>query len=331
MIRHYFLSVAIGVVFLATAVPCRAWNSTGHETVAQIAYDTMPPEARAKIVAALKNHPRYEKDLLANLATGEDPDRAAFIRAATWPDMVRSPENPLNRMDNHPVWHYVDYPYELDGVIGDPVAEQWDGKSDPANLIQAMQKMRKELADPQTPPARIAIDLCWVEHLVGDIHQPLHAVSMYSKEYPRGDRGGNDEIIGNPGDLGNPGDMMNQSPMLALHTLWDDIEGLSLDPAVIRKLADRIEREHPADSMKDQIAELDVTAWAKESLALARTKVYLNGTLPHSVRVPGGPFPDDAPPLPTGYEDAARAVADQRIALAGYRLAAVLEEIAKQL
>jgi hypothetical protein len=41
--------------------------------------------------------------------------------------------------------------------------------------------------------------------------------------------------------------------------------------------------------------------------------------------------PDSVPALPAGYEKDALAIADQRIALAGYRLAAELEIIAKEL
>ena len=29
-------------------------------------------------------------------------------------------------------------------------------------------------------------------HLVGDIHQPLHNCSLVNKEFPKGDKGGND-------------------------------------------------------------------------------------------------------------------------------------------
>jgi hypothetical protein len=34
-------------------------------------------------------------------------------------------------------------------------------------------------------------DLAWLEHLVGDVHQPPHAVSRFTHEAPAGDRGGN--------------------------------------------------------------------------------------------------------------------------------------------
>jgi len=325
MNRRIF-TLFLGVLSCALIpAPCRAWNSTGHELVAQIALDQLSPADRNTIVAVLMHHPRLTGDLLMGLAFGEDPARAIFLRAATWPDMVRYPMNPLSRTENHPTWHYVDYPYELDGVHGTPVVEQWDGKSPPANLLQAMAKARKELADPATPLDRKAIDLCWVMHLTGDIHQPLHAVSEFSKQYPTGDQGGNLQILHNPGDI------LLDVPTINLHTLWDDIEGLSLDPDVIRQIADRIEQEHPPDQLKELAANTDVAAWAKESLELARTKVYLNGTLAHATRDAVMMNIATGPPLPDGYEKDAVATADTRIALGGYRLAVGLEEIAKDL
>jgi hypothetical protein len=31
----------------------------------------------------------------------------------------------------------------------------------------------------------------YLVHVVGDIHQPLHSVSLYNQTFPSGDRGGN--------------------------------------------------------------------------------------------------------------------------------------------
>jgi hypothetical protein len=36
---------------------------------------------------------------------------------------------------------------------------------------------------------RKAIELAWLFHLVGDIHQPLHTAQLFIVEYPQGDRG----------------------------------------------------------------------------------------------------------------------------------------------
>jgi hypothetical protein len=226
----------------------------------------------------------------------------------------------MNHTEHHSRWHYVDFPFEQDGVKGPQPNLQWDGKSDPANLVQAMQKALTELKNPQTPAPRKAIDLCWVEHLVGDIHQPLHATSWFSKEYPQGDQGGNLVAMKNGDEVEN------------LHFFWDSIEGMSMDPEQIRKTADRIEAEYPLSKLKDRAADLSVVDWAHESRALAQSVAYLNGTLPHVTRTPGpgATMPSEAPALPTGYAQAALATADERVALAGYRLAAVLDQIAKE-
>ena len=51
-----------------------------------------------------------------------------------------------------------------------------------------------------------------VIHYAGDIHQPLHTVSVVDHDYPEGDRGGNDEHIPDNGDGVNE-----------LHALWDSV------------------------------------------------------------------------------------------------------------
>ena len=77
---------------------------------------------------------------------------------------------------------------------------------------------------------------------------------------------------------------------------------------------------------------MNVADWAKESFELAKTVVYVNGTIPHVTRPQDPDSSQPSPPaLPAGYADKAVATADVRMALAGYRLAAVLEEVAKGL
>src|SRR3984957_9409897 len=232
VIRPSFVALTILSFIGLCSSRCNGGNSPGHEIVAQIAYDQLTPQAKSAILAVLKNHPRLNEDLLHDTEKAKDTDLATFLRAATRPDMVRYPAHPMNHTEHHSNWHYVDFPYEFDGVKGPQPVTQWDGHSMPVNLIQALQKATTELKDPKTPPDRKAIDICWVEHLVGDIHQPLHATSLFSKEYPTGDQGGNLEMIRN-----------DQNVTMPLHTYWDGAEGMSLDPDVIRKTADRIEAE----------------------------------------------------------------------------------------
>ena len=65
----------------------------------------------------------------------------------------------------------------------------------------------------QTDPERKAIALAWLFHLVGDVHQPLHAVQLFTVEYPNGDRGGN-QICIRVSQAGQPVD---------LHRFWDGV------------------------------------------------------------------------------------------------------------
>ena len=50
-------------------------------------------------------------------------------------------------------------------------------------------------------------------HYIGDIHQPLHASSRYTKDYPEGDEGGNAFKV-----------HVNASEQITnLHALWDSV------------------------------------------------------------------------------------------------------------
>jgi hypothetical protein len=315
------LLFALAISLIYSHQAC-AWSPSGHEIVAMIAYDQLSPGAKVKVNAILEAHPRRDKDLLAGMQTSDDRNVTLFIVASTWPDMVRMPTNPSSHTDNHPAWHYVDYPFNMDpnGPAGPQPAEDWDGHSDPQNLLQAMQELVPEFSNAKTPTERQAIDLSWIEHLVGDIHQPLHATSAYSSTFPQGDRGGNSVMI-----------MTTQGQIMNLHAYWDTLEGPDTGIVAIRGAADRIERIHPISEYGDAAKDLDPKAWAKESFDLAKSNVYPGGNL---IGIPRSASPDDPPQPPTltaGYENNAHALAERRIALAGYRLGALVEKLVADL
>src|SRR5438552_1140233 len=85
-----------------------AWIDTGHKIVAMIAWEDLTPKAKTTITELLKQHPRYEKDLLTGLPNGasaEETARHAFLVASTWPDLVRSQSHPMRAAYNHAPWH----------------------------------------------------------------------------------------------------------------------------------------------------------------------------------------------------------------------------------
>src|SRR5438309_11706345 len=82
------------------ALPASAlWDAAGHRTVAAIAWEHMTPRARARAVELLLHGPA-----LANFAalrpappaqgSEAERDRALFLNAATWADLVRSRDQP---------------------------------------------------------------------------------------------------------------------------------------------------------------------------------------------------------------------------------------------
>ena len=112
----YSLLVALLLSLIFPASRAMAWGESGHRETAAIAWEDLTPVARAKIVEILKQHPRYEQDLLANIPrdyAGEEVPRYAFTSAAVWPDTVRGINNPMHATHNHPAWHYIDIPYAI--------------------------------------------------------------------------------------------------------------------------------------------------------------------------------------------------------------------------
>jgi hypothetical protein len=299
------------------------WIGTGHKVVALIAWEDLTPKTKATVTAILKQHPRYEKDLLQDAPADESAEekaRTAFANAATWPDMVRSRNNPMNFTHNHPSWHYIDIPYAIDGQVVHERPPEGDG---PHNAVEALKKVTDELKDPKVSDADKAVDLCWLEHLVGDIHQPLHAVSLYSKEFPDGDQGGNLEVA-----LRDPPYPDSQAK---LHMIWDSLPGnfSSEEFARYEALGLRSDPRYSREKMADLLKTTRFMDWAKESYELAVKYVYLDGKL----QTAPAPHRGDAattrptPGLPPGYVQQAEHVAMHQVTLAGYRLADQLNAI----
>jgi S1/P1 Nuclease len=62
------------------------------------------------------------------------------------------------------------------------------------NILTAMAE-NERVVRIGTDPEQKAIALAWLFHLVGDIHQPLHTAQLFTVEYPKGDRGGNEICV----------------------------------------------------------------------------------------------------------------------------------------
>ena len=68
-----------------------------------------------------------------------------------------------------------------------------------------------------------SLDMRLLIHYVGDIHQPLHASSRFTAEFPNGDRGGNSFHLKRNGEINE------------LHALWDSVlQEYSVDLSLVR-------------------------------------------------------------------------------------------------
>jgi len=291
-----------------------AWNRTGHRATALIAYQQLDAGTRQKVAALLRKNPTaYDLWTGRKINSDTDPDADAFMHASTWADDVRPPS--LFSKDFHrSPHHYVNQPYAPSGTSSSVSKTQA-----PADEESILSTYRANLAivkstRPEVTDAARAIALCWIFHQVGDIHQPLHAISRYSNAFPQGDRGGN-LVHPFPNPRGNRPYSKN------LHAYWDDLLG---DDDVVRTyeaLSERIAvlvSEFPRSKFRPAVLdEDDIAAWARESAEAARDTVY--GDLDPEVT--------SYDELPVTYEAEAQKLGRRRMALAGYRLAEVLDDL----
>jgi len=317
------LALCVALIFGVVAAPARAWNSTGHQVVAEIAWRNMKPAVRAKVLDLLKLHPHFARRLEpTDPANSEPADYAlrVFARAATWPDLMRS-GRPDEREYHHANWHYIDFPVIPEGVDRstlelEPTDEKLEPGKPPANILQALQWATERLQNADAPLPEKAVALAWLEHLVGDIHQPLHAAALFSADYPKGDRGGNLFTVKYHGNVVN------------LHAFWDDLLGGYMAPRLVDAVADKTIEKYPRASLEKQLAVTKYADWAQESFTIPRDLVYagtkLKGvTRDASVADKGATTPE----LPEKYDETARDTAARQAALAGYRLADLLNHL----
>jgi hypothetical protein len=299
-----------------------AWNATGHQVVARIAWDAMTPAARHRVVALLEAAPA-DACLVELLPADGRPlaarQRDFFLRASTWGDIVRVGENdtrPCTRFSRGE-WHYINYFWQgVSGATGnDRPTDRPDLKPPATNIVAQLPLLRAYAACPTvqcgTTRAERAIALAWILHLVGDLHQPLHTNARITPQgdEQKGDQGGNLFVL------------QSEPHVLRLHGYWDGIldrsvprsDGETLS-AYVARLASAITTRHTRAAMLPRLAPADYEAWAREGFATTKASVY-----PATLK--RGRLPDDA------YRRQAFTIAGQAIALAGYRLGDLLNRM----
>lgn len=270
---------APAAAFAAEVPPEVVFGPRGHGTIALLAMADL--EARRSDIKA-----KVDSILAA------DPlGRTDYFRAANWADRIRG-----SRPETKP-WHYVDFVYDSRRPSANPRLPE------PPHALSALAELRRKLRETDDPEEK-ADALCFIMHIVGDLHQPLHCVTRVTPAFPapEGDRGGNELLL--------------SGPYRKLHALWDDSVNLSLQDSA-EDLADEIAQRLPRESLAEEVAVREPEQWAREGFAIAVEKAYR----------PLEESGDERPKPSSRYLRTARDIGQRQAAIGGYRLADMLTEL----
>lgn len=278
--------ILFAVATLASA-HANAWGDLGHRVTALIAYRHLAPKARTALDALLAS----DTDTLT------PPD---FASRATWADRYR------NVHRETAAWHFVDIEIDRPDITGACFAFPAIGNAKLASMgpardcvVNKIDEFAAELRSAATPAAERLLALKFLIHLIGDVHQPLHAADHH-------DRGGN--CIGLAAPQGHAGN---------LHAYWDVdvVEALGPSP---EQIADKLDARLSGGEKKTW-ARGTAASWAMDSFDLGRRDAYALASLP-TCRGRGSVA------LSAEYAAQAQKDAATQLLKAGIRMATVLNE-----
>jgi hypothetical protein len=320
MVRKWAVFVIL-IAALCLVSGSLAWDSDGHEQIADIAWTKLNAHAKTEIASILKagdSRFRPKND-------SEQEVRRAFRLAATFPDFIKSHRDtqyesligPMNRKwQPHPdpkdkealfckTWHYYDTPIRFNGT--EPGVRA-------SNALKAIKYARQQLVKLEKAGVKDRTMQCWwlywIEHLTGDLHQPLHCASSYEFLDNTGDEGGNKFKTGLP-------DPRYPRSKMSLHAYWDTgiVRARQFDKANglksgVKDVTDRWTADPALAPLKADAGNLDAADWIEAGANLADSAAY-NGI--ERLGVPS-----------TEYRLSQSDTCRRQAVLAGYRLAAIL-------
>lgn len=256
-------SLIAGAGLLASLLPAdqaHAWGQTGHRVTGAIAEHYLSPHAQAAIDQLLPNE---------NLA-----------EASTYADEMRSNPSPFWQKVSPPL-HYVTVP---EGKSYPQV-----GAPEQGDAMTALTRFTNTLKDTQASRDEKQLALRFLVHIIGDLHQPLHAGNGT-------DRGGNDVKVRFFWEDSN------------LHRVWDT-EMLEQK---------RLSYTEWTDWLQSKITADDITRWqATDPLTWIAESTEIRDSL----------YPEDANDMAYEYVYDHLPVAKQRLQQAGVRMALYLNEV----
>lgn len=302
------------------ATPAMGWHAVGHKATASIAFDYLDPARQADIVSVLRAHPRFEEDFASRMpdvvARGSDAQKGRWLfeQASIWPDLIQTLSEDIRREYNKSRWHYINrlvwLTNEDEAALKPQLDHNMETEFSPPmrqnlNIVQALRGNLQIWKSDSASEGEKAVAFCWILHLAGDLHQPLHTVALFSKEFfPKGDRGGNSIQVVWGGETKN------------LHAVWDglptNMESLEPSARTIRSINE------------DVVDDAAIDEWLSHHANLARKFVYTNEL---KSQLLSGLKNDELPEivLSRNYLVAAESIARRQVNLAGYRIAKLVE------
>ncbi len=293
------------LVFMGYTTVANAWSFTGHVLIAQIAYDNLIPAVKQKAKALadimFNQLPNVEQEKLNQ----KYASASTFAKIAMLPDVWRKwkvktifnkfdaplPTNLISdaNQSTQP-WHYIAAAYPANNNCS---------TIQPYNVVWAINTLKTDLSNTRNPQAE-AVLMTLEEHYVGDVNQPLHTFTNVNHEC-QSDKGGNDFCL-----RMNKKDRCTKS----LHSLWDNGVGFIKPKMNIAAAAYQLEQRYPKTEFALQLNDNNPMDWAKRSYGDAG---FIDS------------LAQGEKPTPTYYRRGQQ-LATTQLALAGYQLAALLNQ-----
>jgi hypothetical protein len=340
----------LSLTLAATCTLASAWSGKGHQQIADIAWSQLTHEAKVEIAEmfivgdTLTRGERTSSFTAPTPTNGFSDDylehviRPIFRKAASWPDDARNgtstqfdarvdadnaaspgvnpPSGDTHRARGEEVrcktWHYYNEPI----VAPDDTTAHTARASNAVRALAIVRSMfeGQENSSKKDPKEQL-YDLFWIEHVFGDLAQPLHCTDSFVLK-PDGDEGGNGFPTMAPNTF-RPGEPTS------LHSFWDaGIEhAVAADPKLgegsdVEKVSATWLADATASPSADAVKDLNPMDWVHEGYDLSVKFVYA-GIKPMGV-------PDEA------YQKNQVEVCRKQAVLAGTRLASYLNSVLKK-
>lgn len=244
--------------------------------------------------------PNVRKNIAKRMGFPVDMLEYSMVQESTWADRIRN-----GRKETGP-WHYVNKPYFVGMEETDIRIHRANVASKIADFISILGETRKDEGRDEQDSFRFLL------HFTGDIHCPMHNVGLYTET----------GFGKSSHDLG--GNLTKCNPRKNLHAYWDGVPMALLEKKYgndYEKFAKAVCKAYPRSSLKDELKVKDVDKWSDGSYQLARLAYFTNcqDDTEGYMKQGGNISPQ--------YEKRAEAIVMKQLALAGYRLADVLNSI----